>query len=75
MSSSRRKNSQQSAREIAAANLISLQVDNNKLRNSYYKDLNDGNISEHKLAYPPKISNNNSSVNDGNFNVSFSNKF
>ena len=45
-------------RESAAANLVAMQADNEKLRSSYYRDKKNGNLSEHKLNYPPKFAGN-----------------
>jgi hypothetical protein len=42
-------------RENAAANLVAMQVDNDKLKRSYYRDMKNGNLSEQKRQYPPQI--------------------
>lgn len=41
-------------RENAAANLVAMQVENENLKSSYYRNLKNGYVSEHKLRYPPQ---------------------
>ena len=41
-------------RENAAANLVAMQVENENLKSSYYRDLKNGYVSEHKQQYPPQ---------------------